>query len=235
MRRRPFTRAVVCLILFAAFALVVAGFLLRREPAAYRDIVVPEGDERARLAGEFSSNVQTLVDSVATNAEERWAGSFTAEQMNCYFAQDFERVRPFRLPEGVHSPRVSIQSNQLRLAFRYGRDFFSSVVTVDLNVWLVANEANVVAVEVAGLHAGMMPVTMQSMLERIAEVGRQWNLEVNWYRHDGNPVALVRLQPDRPNPSVILQRLELQDGKIYVEGKSTEPLRAVASLSEFQP
>jgi hypothetical protein len=235
MRRRSFSRAVVCLILIVAFVLVVAGFLLRREPAAYRNILVPEGNERARLAGEFSSNVQTLVDSVSTNADERWAGSFTAEQMNCYFAQDFERVRPFRLPEGVHSPRVSIQPNQLRLAFRYGHDFFSSVVTVDLNVWLVASEANVVGVEVAGLHAGMMPVTMQSMLERIAEVGRQWNLEVNWYRHDGNPVALVRIQPDRANPSVILQRLELQDGKIYVEGKSTEPLRSVVSINEPHP
>jgi hypothetical protein len=231
MRRRSFARAFACLALLLAVGLSVAGMLLRREPASYREITVPEGPERARLAGEFSNGMLRLADNIKTGTDDRWSESFTAEQMNCYFAHDFERVRPFRLPDGVHSPRVSIRPNQLRLAFRYGHDFFSSVVTVDLNVWLVANEANVVAVEVAGLHAGVMPVTMQSMLERIAEVGRQWNFEVNWYRHDGNPVALVRFQPDRPNPSVVLQRLELQDGKIFVEGKSTEPVpfRAMAS------
>ncbi len=235
MRRRSFARALVCLVLLLAAGLAIAGHLLRREPAGYREIAIPEGPERAKLAGEFSSNVQRLMDTITSNTDDRWAESFTAEQMNCYFAHDFERVRPFHLPDGVHSPRVSIRPNQLRLAFRYGHDFFSSVVTVDLNVWLVANEANVVAVEVAGLHAGAMPVTMQSMLERIAEIGRQWNCEVNWYRHDGNPVALVRFQPDRPNPTVVLQRLELQDGKIFVEGKSTEPVRNFISLNEPHP
>jgi hypothetical protein len=58
---------------------------------------------------------------------------------------------------------------------------------------------------------------------------------VNWYRHDGNPVALVRFQPDRPNPSVVLQRLELQDGRIVVEGKSTEPVRNVFSFNNAHP
>lgn len=224
MRRRPFARALLCLGLILTVALGVAGYLLRREPAGYRDIAIPQGPERARLAGEFSSKVQQLVDTVSTNADDRWAETFTADQMNCYFAEDFERVRPFRIPEGVHSPRVSIGPSQIRLAFRYGHDFFSSVVTVDLNVWLVANEANVVAVEVASVHAGALPVSVQSVLERIAEAARERNLEVNWYRHNGNPVALVRFQPDRPNPSVVLQRLELQEGRIIIEGKSTEPI-----------
>jgi len=232
MRRRSFARTLICVSLVLTSALGVGGYLLRREPESYRDIVVPDGPERARLSGDFSSGVQRLVDTITSNTDDRWSESFTAEQMNCYFAHDFERVRPFRLPDGIHSPRVSIRPNQLRLAFRYGHDVFSSVVTVDLNVWLVANEANVVAVEVAGLHAGVMPVTMQSMLERIAEIGRQVNLEVNWYRHEGNPVALVRFQPDRPNPSVVLQRLELQDGKIFIEGKSTEPVPIRNMLSQ---
>src|SRR6266568_1592934 len=143
MRRRSFSRALICLIMLVATGLGVAGYLLRREPASYREIVVPEGMEGARLAGEFSNNVQRLVDTVTNNTDDRWSESFSADQVNCYFAHDFERVRPFRLPEGVHSPRVSIRPNQLQLAFRYGHDFFSSVVSVDLNVWLVANEANV--------------------------------------------------------------------------------------------
>lgn len=235
MRRRALVRTLASLALLLIVGLGLLGWLLHREPASYRKITVPEGPERRKLSGEFSSNVLHLIDSVGSSQDNPWVQEFTADQMNSYFAEDFVRVKPFRLPEGVNSPRVAIKPGHLQLAFRYGEGLFSSVVTVDLNMWLVANEPNMVAIELEGLHAGALPVSMQSVLEQIAENARLHNIEVNWYRHDDKPVALVRFQPDRPNPTVLLQRLEIQDGRIIVAGKATEsaPVKSFLSMAKL--
>jgi hypothetical protein len=237
MRRRALIRTFGMLGLLVVGGLAVLACLLRHEPAEYRDIPVPEGLERRKLSGDFSNGVQRLMDDIGSRADDRWKEEFTADQMNSYFEEDFIRVKPFKLPEGVRSPRVSIKPGRLRLAFRYGQDLWTSVVTVDLNIWLVANEANVVAVEVLDIRAGALPVSTQSMLEQVSENARRWNADVNWYRHEGHPVAVVRFQPDQPNPSVLLQRLELQDGRIVIEGKSAEPapFRSMLSMADTHP
>ena len=234
MRRRALFRTFACLGLVVVCGLGLLAFLLRHEPAGYRDIPVPDGTERHKLSGEFSNGVQRLIEDLGSRADDRWKEEFTADQVNSYFEEDFLRLRPFKLPEGVHSPRISIKPGNLRLAFRYGHDVWSSIVTVDMNMWLVANEANVVSVEVLGIHAGAMPVSTQSVLEQVSEQARRLNAEVNWYRHDGHPVAVVRFQPDQPNPVVQLQRIELQEGKLVIEGKSTEPIpfRSMLSMND---
>ena len=234
MRRRALVRTAGLLGLLALIAVSVVGWLLHREPASYRNIAVPEGPERRKLSGEFSSNVLHLIDNVGSTQDNPWQQEFTSEQMNSYFEEDFVRVKPFKLPHAVNSPRVVIKPGRLQLAFRYGEGYCSSVVTVDLNVWLVANEPNMIAVEVAGVHAGALPVATHSVLEQIADNARQHNIEVNWYRHDDKPVALVRLQPDRPNPTMLLQRLELQEGRIVIAGKATDsaPIKSFLSMAE---
>ncbi len=234
MRRRALLRTLACLSFVLLVTLGSLLYLIRREPPIYRQVRLPAESERRKLSGQFESGVERLMDSASNNAEDRWAETFTAEQMNSYFVEDFVRVPPFKLPSAVSSPRVHIEPGCLQLAFRYGRGFWTSVVTVDLNVWLVANEPNVIAVELTALHAGALPVSMQSVLERIAEAAHQWDVDVTWYRHEGNPVALVRFQPDRPNPAVVLQRLELEHGKVTIEGKSAEPapLKAVLSMAD---
>jgi hypothetical protein len=183
----------------------------------------PPSEQRPELAAEFHKRFHQLIDSLG-NGEEDWAETFTVDQINSYLEEEFARVRPVRLPEAIHSPRVAIEPNRLRLAFRYGRGLLSCLVTVDLKIWLVAQEVNLIAVEVLDLRAGALSVRSQSILERITENASAWKVEVNWYRHGRNPVALIRLQPDQPNPSVILEQLELQDQRLRLAGKSSEPL-----------
>jgi hypothetical protein len=231
MRRRALVRTIACLCLFLAAGAGLLTWLLRREPASYRAIVVPEGAERRQLSGEFSRQML----AISTSTDGPWSETFTARQMNSYFEEDFRRDKPFKLPAGLNSPRIAIKPGLLQLAFRYGDGFWSSVVRVDLNVWLVANEPNVVAVELKALHAGALPVSMQSLLEQIADNARRWNLDVNWYRHGDHPVAIVRFQTDRPSPSVLLQRLELQDGSIVIAGKATDPAPFKSMISMTEP
>ncbi len=230
MRRRAFLRAMgwVCLLLALVFGALIA--LLRREPDLYRRTTVADGPMRVELSKRFASQAQNLF-TAGLSGDGNWSEEFTAQQINSYFAEDFVRVKPFKLPQSLNSPRVAIRPGLLEIGFRYGQGFWSSIITIDLNVWLAANEPNVVVVELLDIKAGAIPISMQSVLEQIADNARRWNLDVNWYRHDDHPVALVRIQPDRPIPSVLLQRIELKDGSIAIGGTSSEGAAIKSFLS----
>ena len=235
MRHRALLRT---LAMLGFGILVVLGSLTAvvvHEPRTYARIPVPEGTERRKLSGEFVSSYLKIQDAMNSNAEAHWQETLTADQMNSYFEEDFLRAKPFRLPQGVHSPRVTIEPNQFHLAFRYGHGFWNTVVRVDLNMWLVVKEPNVVAVEVLGVHAGAMPISIQSFFEELADNAQQANIDVNWYRHEGHPVALLHFQADRDHPRYLLQRLDLQEGKLILAGKSSEatPFKNVLSMIDF--
>ena len=234
MRHRTLLRTLAML----GFGILVilgslTGFIVH-EPISYARIPVPEEPDRRKLSGEFLSTCDVVRNAIDSNAEAHWQETFTADQVNSYFEEDFLRAKPFHLPQGLHSPRVTIEPNHFHLAFRYGRGFWNTVVRIDLNMWLVVKEPNVVAIEVLGVHAGAMPISIQSFLEELADSAQQANIEVNWYRHDGHPVALLHFQADREHPRYLLQRLELQDGKLVLAGKSSEasPLRTMLSMGE---
>ncbi|MCX7701686.1 MAG: hypothetical protein N2039_12490 [Gemmataceae bacterium] len=222
MRHRRNLRDGLIVVSLLAAILLVVGMLLRIEPASYREVAAPEGEQRRELSAEFTKRFRHLMDAVG-NGEEQWSETFTTDQINSYLAEEFFRVQPFHLPEDIHSPRVSIEPDRLRLTFRYGRGFWSTVITVDLKIWLVAQEVNLLAVEILDVRAGVVPLAVQSILERIAENASSWKAEVTWYRHGRNPVALVRWQPDQPNPPIVMEQFELLEQQLRLGGRSTAP------------
>lgn len=198
-------------------------FLVRHEPDFYVKSAVPEGRERQVEAGGFISEFGMFVDKV--QHEEPWDASFTEKAINSYFDESFvpsgvaERV----LPEGVSQPRVVIEPDRLRLAFRYGTHMVTTVVSIDVRVWVAAQERNVVALELQGLHAGALPISAQSLQQQVTDMTRPQNIDVTWYRHKGNPVALLRFQADRTRPTVHLKQIELRRGFMIIRGSSSEP------------
>lgn len=233
MRRRALRRSLACLAVVVSAATALGGYFVLRVPMTYARMTVPTGLDRRKLSGEFMSGVNEMMETIRTNGDGRWQETFSADQMNSYFEEDFVRATPFRLPERIHTPRVRIDPDRFTLAFQYGHGFWSTVVTIDTRMWVVAGERNVIAIEFEGIHAGAVPISLQSFLEQIAESARQLAIEVTWYRHGSNPVALLRFQADRENPTVVIQKLELQDGKLVIAGKSNEaaPLRTMLSMS----
>src|SRR5205085_3485708 len=99
---------------------------------------------------------------------------------------------------------------------------WSTVISLDFRIWLVPKEPNLVAMEFQALHAGALRISAQSLLEHVYEAARQRNIDVSWYRHNGNPVALLRFQSDRINPTFQMQRLELRPGMLVISGRSIE-------------
>jgi hypothetical protein len=122
----------------------------------------------------------------------------------------------------MSDPRVAVEADHIRLAFRYGCPPWSTVITIDFRAWLPTHEPNVVALELQRLRAGALPIVAQSLLERVSEAARRNDIEVRWFRHNGHPVALLRFQAAQPRPTAKLQRLELQAGRLVVGGRALE-------------
>jgi hypothetical protein len=234
MKRRSFFLGVG----IVALLLVAVGgglaLLVGHEPTGYQQAAVPEGESRQKQSGEFHGEFVQLIDGIVN--KRQWYAKFTEDQINSFFEEDFVKsgTADKALPECVREPRVTIQPDRIRLAFRYGSEQYSTVLTIDLRAWLAPKEPNVVALEIQGLWAGSLPISSHTLLQRVSEAADQQNLKVTWYRHEGKPVALLRFQPYQSRPSFQLQRLELGEGTLLISGRSLDAT-PVASLTPSLP
>jgi hypothetical protein len=233
MRRKPLLLALTILLIILG---VGAGLILlvTHEPEFYTRAAMPPGTERKQRSGRFVQEFFQFCQDVHHYHE--WNARFEEDCINSYFEEQFvpsgvaERV----LPEGITAPRIAIEPDRVRLAFRYGSGAFSTIISIDMRMWLAPKEPNVVALELQGLHAGSIPIAAQSLLEQVSEAAKQNNIDVIWYRHNGNPVALLRFQADQDRPTIHLDHLVLQKGIIEVRGRSTDsaPLRAMLTTPD---
>ncbi len=221
MRYRPIVWGLALMLLLVGAAGVLLG-MLRHEPAFYRRQAVAAGPERQQRSSEFKAELSQCLDGLVNQPRQGWYARFTDVQINSYLEEDGEHECVLKLPEGVAGPRVALEADRLRVGFRHGTGFFSSVVSLDLRVWLAPREANAVAIEVLGLRRGAISVSTHPLLDRVAEIARQRGLDVTWFRHNGRPVALLRVQSDQPRPTVLLQRLEFQPATLLISGSGTE-------------
>lgn len=210
-------------VLLGGLGLVFGGVftLAKREPDFYHRAPNPGEYETRERAAHVLTRVQDLKNEIRSQSE--WGETFTAEDLNCFFVENMGKKGGLAtlLPEKVHSPRVSIDGDRLKLGFKYGDGFWSTVVWVELKVWLVKDEPNLIALEVCDLRTGSLPVGSQSVLDSISESAREWNIDVTWYRNGSNPVGLFRFFANQAGQagSQILT-LQVADGKIVVAGRT---------------
>jgi len=238
MNRKSFVLAIAIVLVLLGSAATGLGLLVRHVPTFYERAAVPPGDARTTASGEFVSRFFHLIDGVAN--KRQWREQFTEKQINSYFVEDFLKEhgdkRP--LPDSIHEPRVVLEPDKIRLAFRYGTGPWSTIVSIEVRVWLVPKEPNVVAFEFQAVHAGALPISAQSMLERIADAAEEQDLDPRWFRLSGHPVLVLRFQADRSTPTFQLQGLELRQGSLLVSGRSldsTPQISAAAPPAEALP
>jgi hypothetical protein len=218
------------LVTVGILTLIAAGVggtlvaLLKCEPAFYAAGACPGDYDTREKASRVLTRLQDLKTDIRTKGD--WGETFSADELNCFFAETMTANGTFvsLLPENFHDPRVAIEGDRIKLGFRYGEGLFSAIVWIELRVWLVAAETNVMAVEVCDLRAGRMTVGTQSVLDSIAEAARGSNVDVTWYRLKGNPVGLFRFFPDQPQPVSQVLTLETRDGQIVVAGRTQTDL-----------
>jgi hypothetical protein len=221
MRRRSKWLALLLLVAGMAAAAGAVALTARREPEFYARAGAPANWETRERAARLLTRLNDLKNDVRSKPE--WGDTFTAAEMNAFFAENMCSRDGLGavLPEKLHDPRVAIDGDRVKVGFRYGEGYWSSVVWVEFRVWLIKGEENLAALEVCELRAGRLPLGTQSILDAIAEAAREWNIDVTWYRNEGNPVGVFKFFADQPgNPPTQVLTLEAADGKITVAGRS---------------
>ncbi|HXG10960.1 MAG TPA: hypothetical protein VNK04_14465 [Gemmataceae bacterium] len=230
MSRKSVLLATGILVLLIVGVVATLLLLIRHEPTFYRTAALPPGMSRKKHSNDFLQQLTQLIS--AMNDAREWSAQFTEEQINGYLEEGFRTsgLEEQMLPDDISDPRVRIEADRIRLGFRYG-GLWGAVVGIDLRVWVAKKEPNVVVVELQGMQAGALPISAQSLLEHVSEAARRQNIEVTWYRHQGNPAALLRFQGKRSRATVQLQQLELHPGRLVIQGRSIDPAAARGALS----
>lgn len=225
-KRKKLLAALVSVTLVAGLAALLVG-LVKHEPGFYRRAAILAGKDRMECSRNCIGQVTSLLAAWLDGPKEPWEVNLSEAHLNSYFEEDFVRLGDAEAlrKQGISDPRVVFEDDRIRLAFRYGSGFWSTIVSYDLKVWLAPKDINVVCVEILNRHAGGLPITSQSFLQDISEVAAKRGIEVNWYRHEGKPVALVRFQADRSRPTSQLRRLEVKQGLLTIGGISLEPVQ----------
>ena len=223
-------------VLLLAGALLAVGVALRHEPAFYRTTAIEPGAERKALSNKFVVDFAQVVLNVK-GGEPHWQFAFSDAEINSFFQEDFvtsgevEKLRNL----GIREPRVAFEDDCIRLAFRYGSGLWSTIVSYDLRVWAVPKEPNVLAVEIRGRRLGALPVSAQALLDELAQLAGSQGIEVTRYRYKGNPVALIRFQPDLNHPTAQLKCLRVVAGALSIGGSCSGTAHPTAAQSATAP
>src|SRR5438874_5942391 len=170
MRRKPLILALLVVVVLVGVVTLALAALVWHDPAFYRRGNISAGHERHVWSRQFETEMSHLFSAIQQD-DSSWDASFTADQINSYLLQGFvtSGLDDKILPDTMTAPRVAIEEDRFRLGFRYGHGRWSTIITVDMRLWVGQGEINTVGLELLGLHAGAVPVSAQSLLERISD------------------------------------------------------------------
>jgi len=223
-------RNAILLSLLVVFIVAGSGtgfvMLVFHEPGFYAGCEIPAGPDRIKASKECFGRFLTRLGNPIWNNDPSWEVDFTGHEINSFLQEDFFNKWPDSKTlerQGISDVRIAFEpENHIRLGFRYGTKPWQTIMSFDMRVWLVPKEINVLAVELVSRRAGALPVSAQSLLTLVAEQFNGKHVELSWYRHNGNPVALVRFQSDSGRASFQLLQVAVAEGMLTIAGKSLE-------------
>ena len=119
MRRKSKWLSVGILSFLAFGTIAVLLWLVRHEPAFYQALEIEPGHQRKLFSTECQKSYFKLMNSIINN-ESSWMASFSADEINSFLQEDFPKQNDVEsmMPEGFHSPRISIENDKIRLAMK---------------------------------------------------------------------------------------------------------------------
>jgi hypothetical protein len=200
-------------------------FCLSHEPDFYRALESVPRERRKTGARQFVAQSMQLRNDIIN--EGHWEAVFSDQEVNAWLAEDLVTQFADQIPSGVREPRVAFEPDRAILAFRLDDSPFRSVIWVVMRVRVP--EANLVALTIEKIRAGVLPVPADQVLERIAQHARERGIDVRWEHEDGLPVAMIRYHPHLGRRDVVLEQFQILDGYVRLIGRS----EATGELAQF--
>jgi hypothetical protein len=200
-----------------AIALGFGGWLaIGHTPQFYRRALVGDPASQAAASTEMFNRAQRL----ARDVKERntWQAQFTTEQINGYLAVDLVKQFPELNTPEIRDPRVDLRPGEATLAFQYAGSPVTSVVSLDVDVYL--HEPNVVAIRIRGARAGALPLPLSDVLDAVSRAAEAAEVPLRWRQSDGDPVALVTFKAQPGRPQLVIDKLEISDGVLEIAGRT---------------
>ncbi|HMP02462.1 MAG TPA: hypothetical protein PKC45_08190 [Gemmatales bacterium] len=222
MRKTMFLSAVI-LIGCAGLVGLVAWWLLCHVPHFYREAAAPPGPDRQAASRRFESQLHSFfVNDI--RYEAAWQATWDGPELNSWLAEDFVNSNlASLLPAGLTEPRLVFRYDCVLLGFQWEVLGLKGVVNLEFKIWLAPRDPNVIIVQIERFQFGAVPLAIKLLQDEFGERIRQQNVKVLWYRHLGRPTVVLRLQADQREPSIILEALEVADGRLTVKGRSLDP------------
>jgi hypothetical protein len=207
------------LFMLVGFATVVVCVLLglylaaRHEPSFYREAMEIKPAVLEKASDRMVQQATALASAV--KKQGRWEALFTAEQINGWLAVDMAKNYPNTLPPTLRDPRVAIDPKQVTIACRFQDGGVESVLS--LTVEPSVPEPNVIALRIVSARAGLLPVPLGQVLDRLKDAAQGMQFRLEWRRAGGDPVAMLSFPPGGDRP-VRIETLRLGEGEFYVAG-----------------
>ena len=217
---------------FLAITLVVLAILAfgtfkaaQHEEQWYAEAVAAAEPEleakRAEAGDELERHALELRNEARHSGE--WQAIFTEEQINGWLASDLDEKFPDMLPTYVHDPRVKIEQDHARAAFRVTHSQIDTVIIVGVDLYLTENQ-NELAVRFHQAHAGLVPLPLKRITDVAEQAAKKTNIDLSWGQNGGDPVALIQI-PEKVKDVegvLILENIEVRDGEVYLTGRTVK-------------
>lgn len=199
--------------------LIAIGGLLwasKRVPPFYSSAMAQDSTAVRHASDAMLRQTAALVSDI--NRDHPWQALFTEEQINGWLAFDAQRNHSNLFPPEVRDPRVSIDEDRVRIGFRWQDGLWSSVVSMELEVYL--RDTNVIAVRLQHVRAGLLPLPLGQFLDHVVTSAENFGLHVEQRQIDGDPLLVITLPTPKSRRQALpaLESLELHKGEIFVAG-----------------
>ena len=125
-------------VFFLAGGFTALGAVVEHEPSFYLQSQIPPSGTYVAIQYVPRNFGQML----ANRKQETWGCDISEAELNSFFEEAFDQIGETEgLATGISAPSVILEKDSVRLAFRYGRGMFSTVISYDLKIWLVPEGA----------------------------------------------------------------------------------------------
>lgn len=210
-------------LLYAALAAsLLCGILLlwayrasQVVPPRYAEILAGDRALQAEASTEMFNRTQRLLNQAKRPG--KWQATFTAEQINGYFAIDLVKQFGHALPGEIHDPRVDIGDKTITLFCRYEGSPADAVLSLECEPFLADRDA--LGLRIVDARAGSLPLPAGRVKAVLAEAARAAELAVRWVEEDGQSVALIAMPTTKQGRRVDLTHLELAGDEVRLAGE----------------